>query len=313
MKTNNRTKVQSLLWALLLIGAMATGHAQQDSQYTQYMYNTQIINPAYAGSRGMLSFNALYRSQWVGLDGAPETLNFSMNTPSGTKGVGLGLSFFADRIGASDESNLAADFSYTLKLSDKVRLSFGAKGGVNLLNVDYARLNIFNPTDPNFSGNIENRLSPIVGAGAYLRHSDKWYLGVSVPNFLETNHYDDIARSTASERMNFYAIAGYVFDLGREVQFKPAVLTKIISGSPIALDLSANFLFFERFTLGAAYRWDAAVNGLAGFQISDRFMLGYAYDYDTTELGNYNSGSHEFFLRFELISRSRNQVNPRFF
>ena len=313
MKTRNKIKGRIVLWTLVFLGAIAKGHAQQDSQYTQYMYNTQIINPAYAGSRGMLSFNALYRSQWVGLDGAPETMNFTMNTPTGTKGVGLGLSFFSDKIGASDESNLAADFSYTVKVSDNARLSFGAKGGVNLLNVDYTRLNIFDPSDPNFSGNIENRLSPIAGAGIYLRHSDKWYLGVSVPNFLETDHYDDIARSTASERMNFYAIAGYVFDLGGEVRFKPAALTKIISGSPIALDLSANFLFFERFTLGAAYRLDAAVNALAGFQISDRLMLGYAYDYDTTELGNYNSGSHEFFLRFELISRSRNQVNPRFF
>lgn len=313
MKTKNKHTRTITLLALMLIGMVTLSFGQQDSQYTQYMYNTQTVNPAYAGNRGMLSFNGLYRTQWVGLDGAPETLNFSMNTPVGEKGVGLGLAFFSDKIGPSTESNIMADFSYTINVSDNTKLSFGIKGGINLLNVDYTKLNIFDPNDPNFSENINNRLSPGIGAGLYLHNSDKWYVGLSVPNMLETDHYDDVATSTASERAHFYLIGGYVFDLSSNTKFKPAVLAKAVTGAPIALDASANFLFYDKFTLGAAYRLDAAVSGLAAFQVSDQLMIGYAYDYDTTELGNYNSGSHEFFLRFEFATKVRKVVNPRFF
>ncbi len=316
MKTTITTiipRLIRLLCLLLLLFLSGTTTAQQDSQYTQYMYNTQTINPAYAGNRGLLTINGLYRAQWVGLDGAPETLNLSMNTPLSGWGLGGGLMFVSDRIGPSTESTIAADFSYTIQLSERTRLSFGIKGGVNILNVDFTQLNTFNPSDPVFMDNINGQVSPIIGTGLYLHDSDRWYLGVSSPNLIRTDHYDDVAVSTASERAHFYAIGGYVFDLGSTTQFKPAVLAKMVSGAPLALDISANFLFHEKFTLGAAYRLDAAVSGLAGFQISDQLMIGYAYDYDTTELGNYNSGSHEIFLRFDLFTRVRNTVNPRFF
>ncbi|WP_299363637.1 type IX secretion system membrane protein PorP/SprF [Winogradskyella sp.] len=295
---------------LIFFGMGFSGHAQQDSQYTQYMYNTQTINPAYAGNRGMLSINGLYRNQWVGLDGAPETLNFSLNTPVGRK-VGLGFSFFSDEIGPSKEQQLAIDVSYSIKISENTKLAFGVKGGFNLLDVNFSELN-FNPADPN-AQNVNNQLSPLVGAGVYWHHSDKWYIGVSVPNLLETDHYDDVVVSTASERATFYAIAGYVFDLSDNVKLKPAVLGKATSGAPLAVDLTANVLFHNKFTLGAAYRWDAAVSGLAAFQVTDQIMVGYAYDFDTTDLGNYNSGSHEIFLRFELINRTKRVVSPRFF
>jgi len=288
-----------------------TSFAQQDSQYTQYMYNTETINPAYAGSRGALSFTGLYRNQWAGLDGAPETLNFTVNTPVRER-VGLGLTFVQDKIGPSDESTIAIDFSYTIPVNDNIKIAFGIKGGINLLNVDYSILTIEDPTDNEFQYNIDNRVTPIVGAGVYL-FNDTWYAGLSVPNMLETTHYDDSTISNASEKPNFYAIAGYVFTLSDTVKLKPAVLGKFTSGAPIALDVSANFLFLEKFTLGVAYRLDAAVSALAGFQISDTFFAGYSYDFDTTGLGNYNSGSHEIFLRFEIFKTTNRVISPRFF
>ncbi|MEM9144034.1 MAG: type IX secretion system membrane protein PorP/SprF [Bacteroidota bacterium] len=302
-----------MILSILLGSIYAGSYAQQDSEYTQYMYNTVAINPAYAGSRGHLSANLLYRSHWVGLDGAPEVLNFSLNTPVGLRGAALGLSFFSDRIGPSDESNLAADFSYTLKLGWETHLSFGLKVGVNLLNVDYSKLNIFDPTDSSFQNNIDNRLSPSVGPGIYLRHREKWYLGISSPNILSTDHFDDVTISTATERANIYLIGGYVFDVNPNIKFKPAFLVKAVSGAPLDIDLSANFLFNEVFSLGASYRWDAGASALIGFQISSNLMLGYAYDYDSSELGDYNSGSHELFLRFELGTRVRRAVSARFF
>ena len=303
--------IVAAVWSL----SSSTAIAQQDSQYTQYMYNTQTVNPAYAGSRGVMSFTGLYRSQWVGLDGAPETFSFTASSPLGER-VGLGLSFYNDEIGISVENTIAADFSYTIPLNDnETYFSFGIKGGVNLLDVDYSKLNPNDTSDPTFSpGNsINGQASPVVGAGLYIRHADRWYAGLSVPNFIESEHYDDSAISTAKEKMNFYLIGGYVFDVGSDVKFKPAVLLKAIDGSPLAVDGSLNFLFWDKLTLGAAYRWDAAVSGLFGLQVSPNIMLGYAYDYDTTDLGNYNYGSHEFFLRFELGGSSKGVVSPRFF
>ena len=286
-------------------------YSQQDSQYTQYMYNTMNVNPAYAGSRETLSIFGMYRTQWVGLDGAPDTGVFALHSPVSEK-VGLGLSFVNDRIGISDESSISIDFSYTIPVSENYKLAFGLKGTAHLLNVDYSKLNIYNPGDVLLQSNIDNRFSPNIGAGAYL-YSDKFYIGLSVPNMLETDHYDDNIYSTAGERMHGYLISGYVFDLTDNIKFKPAVLAKAVKGAPLQTDLTANFLFNERFTLGVAWRWDAAVSGLAGFQIDNNWFIGYAYDAETTKLANYNSGSHEIFLRYEFFRKSSRMISPRFF
>lgn len=283
---------------------------QQDSQYTQYMYNTHSINSAYAGSRESLSIMAIYRNQWVGLDGAPKTLNFALHSPIGVQGVGLGLEFTSDKIGPSDESQIMVDFSYTLKLENDINFAFGIKAGMSIFSLDPSKLTIYNPNDYNLT--LENTSSPIIGLGLYL-YSPEWYVGLSSPSILETRYYDDIQISTASEKIHLYLIGGYVFTLNPNLKLKPAVLAKAVVGAPLALDISANALLNETLTLGLAYRLDAAVSALAGFQITDQLMIGYAYDYDTTSLGNYNSGSHEIFLRFELGTRLKAKVNPRFF
>jgi type IX secretion system PorP/SprF family membrane protein len=159
---------------------------------------------------------------------------------------------------------------------------------------------------------LNNEFSPNFGAGVYL-HSDKMYFGLSVPNFLEDSRYSDNSVSVYKDRMNFYAIGGYVFDISSSVQFKPAFMTKMVTGSPLQLDVSGNFLINEKFMLGVAYRWDAAVSALAGFQVSEGLFIGYGYDLETTKLRNYNSGSHEVFLRFELFNKYSKMVSPRFF
>jgi type IX secretion system PorP/SprF family membrane protein len=302
-----RTKI--LYFALLLIGLES--YSQQDAQYTQYMYNTINVNPAYAGSRGVLSVFGLYRTQWVGLEGAPQTNAFSINSPINNSNLGVGLSFVNDKIGPTNENTISADLSYTIRTSETYKLSFGIKGTANLFNLDKDKLNPFNQNDPLLQ-NIKNDFSPNVGAGAYL-HSDKLYLGVSVPNFLETKRYSDNDVAIYKERMNLYFIGGYVFDLSANLKFKPAFLTKVVEGAPLQLDVSGNFLFNERFVLGAAWRWDAAVSALAGFQITDGLFIGYGYDLETTKLANYNSGSHEVFLRFELFKKQEKIVSPRFF
>lgn len=302
-----RTKI--LIFALML--TCYTGFAQQDAQYTQYMYNTININPAYAGSRGVMSIFGLHRTQWVGLDGAPTTNTFSINTPINNSNIGVGFSLVNDRIGPTSDNTISADISYTVPMNEDYKLSFGIKASGNIFNLDTDKLTPAQANDPNLQ-NFNNDFSPNFGAGVYL-HSDKLYLGLSVPNFLQDSKYNDNEVAVFKERMNFYFIGGYVFDLSQSIKFKPAFLTKMVTGSPLQVDASANFLFFDKLMLGGAYRWDAAVSALAGFQVTDGLFIGYSYDMETTNLRRYNSGSHEVFLRFELFNKVSKMVSPRFF
>lgn len=298
--------------AVLTLGTIQSAFAQQDSQFTQYMYNTTMINPAYAGSRGVMSIFGNYRTQWVGLDGAPKTASLSVHTPLGDSKLGLGVSFMNDQIGAMNENTLAIDLSYSIDLNRDYKLSFGIKGSANLLDVDYSKLDIYHSNDVYFQENIENQFTPNIGAGVYL-HSEKTYLGLSVPHFLEMDRYEEHNVSTMKQKMNFYLMGGYVFEWNSQLKFKPAFLAKAVAGAPLQVDLTANFLIHEKLTLGVAYRWDAAISGLVGFQISDGLFMGYSYDADTTKLGSYNSGSHEVFMRFELFNRFNRITSPRFF
>lgn len=304
---------------VFLIVSMTTASAQQDPQYTQYIYNTVAINPAYAGNRGVTSIVGLHRSQWVGLEGAPRTQSLSIHSPVGEGKVGLGLSIVNDALGPSQETYIGADFSYTVETGQEGRLSFGLKAGGHILDVDFTKLNIFDLTDPRFSQNIDNKFSPIIGTGVYY-HTDKFYLGLSAPNLIQTNHFDESNNSNgtsfiAEERINYYAIMGYTFDLSDRLKFKPSTLVKLVAGAPLQVDLTANFLILEKLHLGAAYRWSAALSGLVGFQVSDSMLIGLAYDRESTDLGNtvYNDGSFEVFLRFELFNEYDRMLTPRFF
>jgi len=304
---------------VLVLVTTVSGLAQQDPQYTQYMYNTQIVNPAYAGSRDALSFGALYRTQWVGLEGAPKTGTFTVNSPIGSlDNMGLGLSIVRDEIGPAIDSNVNIDYSYSINTSDTGELSFGVKAGFNILDVDFTKLNIFDTNDPRFQNNVDNKVQPQVGAGVYY-HTEKFYAGLSVPNFFTTDHYDESNitnldnETIAAERLHYFLIAGYVFDLSDNLKFKPATLVKAVGGSPLQWDVSANFLINEKFTLGAAYRWSAAFSGLVGFQATDGIFIGFGYDYQTTDIEQFSDGSYEIMLRFDLFKKPERVLTPRFF
>ena len=304
--------MKKILLSTILLLISVNIFAQQEPQYTQYMYNPTLVNPAYAGSKGHATVYGMYRSQWVGLDGAPETINFSMNKPINASNLGYGISVVNDRIGLNDETQLAVDLSYTIFFTNDYRLAFGIKTSANLLNIDYTKLKVYNPGEVVLQNNISNRFSPNIGAGLYF-YNKKGYLGASVPMLLDTKKYDDIANSNIDQRYHMYVMGGKVFDLGLNTKFKPAFISKIVSGSPVQLDLSANFLFNEKFTLGAAYRWSASVSAMAGFNVSNKLFIGYGYDRETTKLADFNSGSHEIFLQFELFGNNKSIETPRFF
>ncbi len=315
MKKYKANTTKGFLLTIILMGMLTTLSAQQDAQYTQYMYNTVSVNPGYAGSRGHLSIAALYRNQWLGLDGAPETQTLNVHTPVGYRGVGLGLSIVNDKIGPTSETNFDVDFSYTIYTSQEGRLSFGLKASANMLDIRYSELDEFE-VDPQLQSqqDIQNKFSPNIGAGVYY-HTEKFYAGVSIPRILETEHFQSSSVSTAVEQMNLYLITGYVWDLNPVLKFKPTLLTKMVQGAPLQVDLSANFMFNQKFIAGVAYRWDAAFSGLFGFMISDQIMVGLAYDREITDLGatRFNDGSFEVILRYDFIRNVANMKSPRFF
>ncbi len=304
----NRFKYIVLLISVL--GSYLT-YAQQDPQFTHYMYNTMSVNPAYTGSKGHLSILGLYRTQWVGVNGAPESQVLAVDGPVGNN-VGLGVVVINDKLGPSNETFLDANFSYTLRLNDESKkLSFGLKAGGRLFNVDFSKGSFENP-DIAFQNNINNKFLPTIGAGIYY-HTDDSYIGLAIPNFFAEEHYDAEDLNIATERLHYFLIGGTIFDVTADVKLKPAFFIKWVPGAPIIADLSANALIKEKLSLGLAYRWDDSLSALMGLHISPNFTIGYAYDFTTTDLRNYNYGTHEIFLRFEFKSEERKFKSPRFY
>jgi type IX secretion system PorP/SprF family membrane protein len=284
--------------------------SQQDSQYTQYIYNTMSVNSAYTGQRDVLSYTGLYRTQWVGIDGAPKTLTFGIHSPLKNENLGMGISIVSDQLGPIREDYINLNFSYTIRLNRSTELSFGLKGGLHNLSSDFSRGNSFQNTDVAFKENI-SLFSPTIGAGLYL-HSTRGYLGLSAPNFLITEHYNNYKESLASERLHLFLIGGYVFNIDNDIKLKPAFLIKAVSGAPLIADLSINAMFNNRFVFGLAYRWDDSLSGLTGLQVNKTLFIGYAYDYNTSIGNKYTGGTHEVMLRFELIQINK-ILSPRFF
>jgi len=291
--------------------------AQQDPEYTHYMYNMSVVNPAYAtGVPAMMNFGGLYRTQWVGAYGAPKTFTFFGHTAITDK-IEAGISFVSDDIGdgAKKENNVYADFAYVLKLSNKDKLSLGLKAGFSSMQSNFNGFRFTDPqTDYAFSENI-NATKPNIGVGAYY-FRDNLYIGLSVPNLLKSKYIEEKSGVNAfgSEEIHTFLTAGYVFQLNDMLKLKPAFMSKFVKGSPITLDVTANVLYNEKFEFGAAYRIDDSVSALFNINVTPTLRVGYAYDYTLTNFGQFNSGTHEIMLLFDLDLLGKGfDKSPRFF
>ncbi|MDP2542914.1 hypothetical protein CSC81_04580 [Tenacibaculum discolor] len=300
---------------VLFFTTVLTVQSQQLPQFTQYMYNTISINPAYAGSRQVLSIVGLHRSQWAGLDRAPETQTLSIHTPLRNDKIGLGLSFINDQLGYEKFTYLYGDFSYTIQLNDDLKLAFGLKAGFTQYNIDDALI-AAEGSDPGISG-IQNRWEPNIGSGLLL-HTNKWYVGLSAPRLLNIDHNDleiNGINYGVVDKVSYYLTGGYVFDVSDNVKFKPSTLLKATNGAPLSYDITANFLFNEKFWLGGSYRineYTGALGALVDFQVSRQFRVGYAYEYPLSDINQYSNGTHEILLMFELHKVNRVK-SPRYF
>jgi type IX secretion system PorP/SprF family membrane protein len=296
--------------AIIILLLSMTASAQQDPQYTQYMYNMNVVNPAYAGSKETLSLTALYRKQWSGLDGAPETFTFSGHTPVNDK-VGLGLSAIKDELGPVKETNVYVDFSYTLQVSESLKLALGLKAGATFHDIGLTDLELQDSNDPLFSQDISNTY-PNVGAGAFF-YGDNFYVGLSVPNFLTSVHLDENGIKYGSEVNHYFATAGYVFQVSENTKLKPSTMVKSAFNAPMSFDVNLNALFYEKFEIGASYRLEDSFSGLIGFQATPYLRIGYAYDHVVSELDAVSSASHEVILTFDLLFKQKALRSPRYF
>ena len=285
-------------FALFLLLGTWLGSAQQDPQFTQYMYNPMGVNPAYAGTQGELAALLMHRSQWVGINGAPSTQILAIDAPLRDK-VGLGGVLTHDVLGPASEIALDANVSYTIQLDSMGnKLSFGLRVGARLFDVDFTKGLMENP-DMAFQDNIESKFFPGMGAGVYY-HSAKGYIGFSVPNFFSQKHYDGQQHMIAAERMHYYLFGGRNFELGPVVVLRPGIFVKWVPGAPMIADFSVTALLKETFTVGLAYRWDDSFAVLLGLRISNALGAGYAYDLTSSNLGSYTGGSHEIFLKYSF-------------
>jgi len=310
-------KKKYLIIVLLVLFAIDI-QAQQNPHYTQYMYNMNIMNPAYAGSKESLSGGLLYRAQWVGIDGAPTTATFSIHSPIG-KNVGLGISVLSDKIGPVEEKNVNGDFSYTLSLGGENRLALGLKAGANFQNIglfsEIGNGNIVQPGDLAFSQN-SNTAKLNIGTGLFY-YSKKYYVALSVPNMLN-NKYLTVTNNGqeykfGSTIQHYFLTSGYVFDLSQETKFKPSFMLKSAFKAPVSLDLSANFLFFDKLESGITYRLGDSYVAMINFAVTPSIRLGYAYDHIISDLKTTAPASHEFMLLFDLNLPKKVSISPRFF
>lgn len=305
--------MKNLVIILFTLLCASQVNAQQDPQYTQYMYNMNIINPAYTGSTEGLAVGALYRSQWVGLDGGPETFTFNIHSPVG-KRVGLGLSVISDQIGPVKETNAYVDFSYTIPVGTVTKLAFGVKGGFTFhdIGIGESQITLIDQGDP-FFANAINETTPNIGAGAYFYKPSKYYISVSIPNILNGVHLDANGTKIGSESEHFFAAAGYVFDLSENFKLKPHTLIKYAFDAPVSYDINANVFMFDVVEVGVGYRLEDSFSGMVNFQVMDNLRIGYAYDAIQSDLDIVTSSSHEIFINFDLNFSAKVSRSPRYF
>ncbi len=312
MKNKSVKIVLSLCFMLLVFLSKVV--AQTEPMYSQYMFNMLNVNPAYAGSRSVPSMTALFRNQWVGIPGAPQTSSISLDMPLNDDKVGLGIQLYDDRLGIEHTTGFQVNYAYRIHISDEGVLAMGIRAGLLNYRANFSEVTTFQTNDPAFYQNV-NGFLPAAGAGIYYT-TDKFYVGLSVPSLLQTKlnakQQADVGETKFSN-LHFFATAGTVFNMSENVALKPSILMKSVSGAPLEYDFNCNVWLQNKIGVGASYRTGDAVVGMLEWQINDQLRFGYGYDYTTSKLNAYNQGTHEVMLRYEFGSGRSSFISPRYF
>ncbi len=288
--------------------------AQQEPQYTQYMFNAVSVNPAYTGTRDALNVLLLSRLQWVGIEGAPRTYDFTIHTPISKYKMGLGLSLVSDSYGPVSNQYLNLNYAYRINITDKTSLSMGIKGGIYNYHLNLTGLNFGEP-GAHINENPEQKFLPNVGMGLYL-FSDRYYVGASVPRLIQTElNGEQMTPGTLGDlKRHYYLMGGMVFNLSSNLKFKPSLINRIVEGAPASTDFTAQFLIKDTYWAGVSYRYNEATAFLASVQVNNQLMIGYSYDFQVSELSLFNKGSHEIVISYDFAGYTREKVvSPRYF
>jgi len=294
------------LSCILLSICAVNGMAQQSTIYSQYMFNGLAINPAYAGYDGLLSLTAWGRLQSLGLEGSPNTQSFTAHSPIINNKIGVGLQFFHEQIGVTDQTGVYGSYSYKIYM-DKFTLSLGLQAGINFYKTNYTSLVTFNPGDPVFNEDTRT-ITPNVGSGAILSN-EKLFIGISMPQMLSTGSQENII----VQEKPFILYGGLVFKLSPSILLKPSMLAKMVNGKPVEWNINAHLLIKEILWLGASFRPVNAITLLMQFQITEQLAFGYAYDASIGEISSIEAGSHEFMLNYKFRYSKKGVVSPRYF
>lgn len=304
--------MKNLIIILVMLGFAIVAKAQQDVQFTHYMYNTLSVNPAYAGSKGLLDASLLHRQQWLGIEGAPMTQTFFVHSPIVKENMGVGFSVTNDKVGPVRQTNITGDYSYSLKVGANGKLGLGIKAGLNMFQANIASLKTDQANDQAFTSNPANKLAPNFGFGLFY-HTDNFYLGASTPKMLETKIENPNTNKISRLVRHYYIIGGFVKDLNDDWKIKPAFLTKITNNAPVSIDMSVEMFYRNKISTGIMHRLKDSFGVLLGYQFTDQLHTGISYDYTITRLTNYNSGTIEVFLSYDFIFKKEKAVTPRYF
>lgn len=284
-------------------------NAQQDPQFTQYFDNALFVNPAYAGSTGMLSATTIHREQWVGFEGRPSSTTMSLHSPLSYESVGLGLTAVRDVIGPLSQTMFYGDFSYSLKLTKTSKLAFGLKAGLNLINSQTSSLSTTQSGDVNLMNNMRNRVNPNFGFGMYY-HSPRFFAGISTPKLIEQS-ID--GTETNKEKRHYFAIVGAVLSVSKDWKIRPTSQIKATVGAPMSIDFSVAGIYSDKIWIGSMYRLNAAYGVFAQYQINPQFRIGIASDFSATKIRKYNYGTFEVLLSYDFRYNKQGIRSPRYF
>jgi type IX secretion system PorP/SprF family membrane protein len=285
-------------------------YAQQRSQYTQYMFNGLIINPAYAGADGPLSVTLIQRTQWSGLEGAPSTQTLSAHSLFKQKQMGVGLTVVNERIGIHKNLNALASYAFHVNLGPDKYVSMGLQAGVHNRKSDYLSLVGDFPNDPNVANPLIDHTSFDFGAGVSFR-SPNFYIGFSAPELIPENVQVTDSLTIRLGKTNYFLFSKYRFSLNEAVDLEPSTLLKYVHGLPLSFDLNINMILHQVLTAGVSYRTNESVDFIFKAQITPQLQFGYAYDHPISVINRISNGSHEMMVSY-LFRFVRSGINsPR--